>query len=119
MTWTWAGTTLDREDEPDQRTRYPEGQRGIHVKHHPLGLGTANSTILTYKGSHSLEGRFRFLCSETMRDLLISLERTTFTVVDVWGVSRDWYLERLDIAHPVWSGTATARYDIAAYMVGR
>jgi len=119
MTWTWAGVTLAIGDEPDAGSDFPERQQHTHVKHKPLGLANADSTILTDTGAPSLEATFRFLCSATMRDLLISLERTTFTVVDVWGISRDWYLERLDIRHPPWSGVTVQRFQCVAYMVGR
>lgn len=120
MSWVWAGVTLDPGDSPKvEGTDYPERQQRTVIKHHPIGLATANSTIITDVGAPSLEPTFRFVCSETMRDLLISLEQTVFTVVDRWGVSRDWYLERLEIRHPPWSGTTTPRYQCVAYMVGR
>jgi len=119
MSWVWAGVTLAIGDEPDQGSDYPERQQHKIIKHHPIGLATSDSTILTDLGAPSLEATFRFLCSQAMRDLLFSLERTTFTVTDVWGVSRDWYLERVAVRHPPWSGVTVQRYDCVAYMVGR
>ncbi len=119
MSWTWDGTVLEMIDEPDADSVYPERQPRKTVKHHPLGLDTTDSTIITDMGAPSVEAKMMFRCSATMQARLIALERTTFTVVDPWGISRDWYLERLGINHMVQSDAGNPFYEIAAFMVER
>ncbi len=119
MSWTWDGTVLPSIDEPDADSIYPERQPRKTVKHHPIGLDTTDSTIVTDMGAPSVEATMIFRCTAAMQAILIALEKTTFTVIDPWAVSRDWYLERLDINHMVQSSAAKPFYEIKAFMVER
>lgn len=119
MSWTWDGTVLPVIDEPDADSIYPERQPRNVVKHHPIGLGTVDSTIITDMGAPSVEATMRFRCTAAMEAILVALERTTFTVIDPWAASRDWYLERLEISHMPQSSAAAPFYDITAFMVER
>ncbi len=119
MSWTWDGTLLPTIDEPDVDSVYPERQQRRVVKHHPIGLATTNASIITDMGAPSVEAQMRFRCTDAMRIILEALELTTFTVIDPWAISRDWYLERLEVAHMPASDAVTPYFDIVAHMVER
>lgn len=121
MTWTWDGTVLPSIDEPDEDSVYPLHQARRVVKHHPIGLSSTNATIITDLGAPSVEATMRFRCTDAMRVILEALELTTFAVIDPWGVTRNWYLERNDIARMPTGrpATDTPFFDITTFLVER
>ena len=119
MSWTWDGTVLPTIDEPDADSIYPERQPRRTIKHHPIGLETVDSTTVTDMGADSIEATMIFRCTNAMRVILEALEKTTFAVIDPWAISRNWYLERLDIRHMVQSDATNPFYEITAFMLER